>query len=417
MIIVLILGCCLLIGMASYVRLLSSHKILVNRSQDWNAAISLAEAGIEEALAQANSPTNIFFQTNSLDFSNNGWGYDAGFYGPVTRNLSGGYYSVVMKAGVSPTIYSTGYVTVAINGGTIKRTIKATTTQLGLVNVGIGAISNILFNGNGIATDSFNSHSTNLSTGGLYDSSKTSTNGSVASKAGLVDLGNHTIQGSLFLGPQASFATNGTVTGSVNYDANVDFPDVALPADAKNWIIAPLTTVVTVGKNGKSTSTSVYDFTTSGNYNLKDASYPIIVEAGVKVNLNVTSSSFAPSSLQIHGGTTNSGTAKLYFNGPTSVSMAGNTAIDASNRPENLWYFGLPSLTSVTYSGTSTFVGVLYAPEAVLTLNGGGNNIGIVGAAIAKQITMNGHYNFHYDESLATNSLVRGFVVNSWQEL
>jgi len=60
---------------------------------------------------------------------------------------------------------------------------------------------------------------------------------------------------------------------------------------------------------------------------------------------------------------------------------------------------------------------VLYAPDSVLTLNGGGNNIGIVGAAIARQITMNGHYNFHYDESLATNGYTRDYVVNSWQEL
>jgi len=33
-------------------------------------------------------------------------------------------------------------------------------------------------------------------------------------------------------------------------------------------------------------------------------------------------------------------------------------------------YYGLPGVTSVTFGGTSSFVGVIYAPEASLTLNG-----------------------------------------------
>ena len=421
LIIVIILGCCMLIGLVSYIQLLSNHKKLVNRSQDWNAAITMAEAGIEEGLAQANSITNIFFQTNTTDFSVNGWGVANGIYGPVTRNLAGGNYSVAIIGGTSPTILSTGYVTVPISGSAISRKIRVTTQQLGLINVPVGAVSNILFNGNGVATDSYNSHSTNLSTGGLYDSTKTSTNGSVASQAGLVDFGQHTIDGNLYLGPDATFDDNGTVTGTTNYDANISFPDVTLPNGANNWPTAGITTTTTTttGKNGKTTttSTSAYDFTASGNYILADTSYPIVVEAGVTVNLNVTAVTFNPSSLTIHGGMTNSGTAKFFLDGPISVSIAGNTAVDASNRPENLWYFGLSSLQNITWSGTSSFVGVIYAPDSVLTLNGGGNNNGVIGAAIARQITMNGHYNFHYDESLATNGPVRGYVANSWQEL
>jgi hypothetical protein len=30
---------------------------------------------------------------------------------------------------------------------------------------------------------------------------------------------------------------------------------------------------------------------------------------------------------------------------------------------------------------------------------------------------LNGHYDFHYDESLATNGPTRGFIATSWQEL
>jgi Tfp pilus assembly protein PilX len=398
----LILVVVLLMAMASYMMLLDSQKNLVTRSQTWNAALTVAEAGIEEGLAQANASLSIFAITNG-DFSNNGWGGSGGVFGPVSRSLSGGTYTVVIQTNISPIVCSTGYVTVPIVGGTISRAVEVVTTPESIINVGVGAINNINFNGNGVAVDSYNSTLTNLSTNGQYDPTKTSTNGNVASMQGLVDLGNHTIDGSLFLGPGATYANDGTVTGNVNYDANIQYPDVALPASAANWPTeAPSTN-------------SVYDFTTSGNY-IINQNLPIVVESGVTVNVNVTSTTFSPSSIQIHGGTSNSGTAVFYLNGPTSISIAGNTAVDASNRPDNLWFYGLPTLTSITFSGNSTFVGVIYAPEASLTLNGGGNNNGLIGSAIVNTITMNGHYNFHYDESLGQNSPYR-YVAGSWSEL
>jgi hypothetical protein len=68
-------------------------------------------------------------------------------------------------------------------------------------------------------------------------------------------------------------------------------------------------------------------------------------------------------------------------------------------------------------SGTSSFIGAIYAPEAVLTLNGGGNSNNLMGAAIVKQVTLNGHYDFHYDEALASWGPAKSFTANSWQEL
>jgi choice-of-anchor A domain-containing protein len=96
--------------------------------------------------------------------------------------------------------------------------------------------------------------------------------------------------------------------------------------------------------------------------------------------------------------------------------MSGNVTVD-SGRARNFWYYGLPGVTSITYGGTSSFVGVIYAPEADLTLNGGGNNNGLIGASITRSITMNGHYNFHFDEDLLSSGPSRGYVVTSWKEL
>ena len=395
LVITLILGVILLATLSSYLMLIGNQKGLVTRSQRWNAALTMAEAGIEEALAQMNASPN--------DFSANSWVASGGVYGPMAHNLIGGNYSVAIVGAATPAVYSTGYATVPISGDKISRRVKVTTLKLGLINVAFAAKHNIDFNGNGIATDSWNSHDPNLSTGGHYDPSKTSTNGSVAGIDGFVNIGNHIIDGDLYLGPTATYSSGtNQVLGTIHRDSNMQFPDVVVPN--ASWQSAPV-------------ASGVHTFTTSGDYTINDQ-LPMVINPGVTVTLNVTKSgSFSPSSVQIHGGTTNSGTAYIYLNGPTSVSIAGNTAVDASNRPENLYYFGLPTLTGITFSGTSTFVGVIYAPEVNLTLNGGGNNVNLIGASITGNITMNGHYNFHYDESLATNGPARGFVINSWQEL
>ena len=82
------------------------------------------------------------------------------------------------------------------------------------------------------------------------------------------------------------------------------------------------------------------------------------------------------------------------------------------------FYYGLPNNTSVDVSGNGTFTGVLYAPSAAMSLSGGGSSDeDFTGAAIAKTVTMNGHFNFHYDEALKKFGPFRGFIVTSWNEM
>ena len=309
LIITLTLGVILLVVMISYLMLLTTQKNLVTRSQAWNGSLTMAEAGIEEGLAQVNaSASNAIFNftssTPTNNFAGNNWGGGAGNpYGPKSGVLLGGSYKAIIMTNSPPTIYATGYATVPIVGGTISRTIKITTVQESLINVGLGALGAIDFKGNGVATDSYNSHDTNFSTLGQYDPSKTSTNGSIASQDGLVSLGNHTINGDLYLGPTASYSGSGTIDGTVDNNYNVQFPDVGLPPGANGWTIASTTNI---------SGTPTYDFTNTGNYKII-TDHPIIIEAGVTVNLNVTSSSFSPASLIIHGRTVNSGTAYFYI--------------------------------------------------------------------------------------------------------
>ena len=81
-------------------------------------------------------------------------------------------------------------------------------------------------------------------------------------------------------------------------------------------------------------------------------------------------------------------------------------------------YYGLKSNTSLKFSGNAAFTGVIYAPYADFTLGGGGNDTyDFVGASVSKTATLNGHFNFHYDESLAARFPIKRYVVYSWNEL
>src|SRR3954453_24191757 len=82
------------IALGSYLLLVRAQYVSVARSQAWNAAFTMAEAGVEEALAQL---TPAALATNYVDRTANGWGaISNGFYGPVTRTVgTNGYYSVV----------------------------------------------------------------------------------------------------------------------------------------------------------------------------------------------------------------------------------------------------------------------------------------------------------------------------------
>jgi Tfp pilus assembly protein PilX len=442
LVVTMTLAVILLLVMASYLSLLTSQKTVVTRSQTWNAAMTMAEAGVEEAMAQLNQPASITFTgTNNAsamtNFSNNSWGGLGPTYGPKTNNnLLGGSYLTSFAAPMSTEgfvtnaiIDSIGYATVPVTGDTISRRVRLFAFTVPLLNVGAGAVSNISYtgggNGNNIAVDSYDSYDTNHSINGQYPASNpsmTESNGNVASQYGFVNFANQQINGNLYLGPNASTSSSSTnnVTGSVDNNYNVQFPDVALPPGANSWTTASPTNapVVSVDKKGVASTNYIsgYYFPSGGNY-IVNQDLPVVVEAGATVTLNVKSTTWSGSGMYLNGGMANSGTAILFFNGPSTITITGNTAVNPTSRPENLYYFGLPSLTSVTLSGTVSFVGVIYAPNVDLTLNGGGSSTDISGSVIVNSIQDKGHYNIHYDQALDRHGPTRGFVAYKWQEL
>lgn len=444
----LMTGATIGVTLASYLIMVQQQNTSVFRSQTWNSGISITEAGIEDALAHINSDEGL-----SGVFASNGWTNASGGVYQTSRSITGGgYYNVTIETlNTFPVITSEGFAPYTFasaampmfaaidNSGTVNTTpkylvrkVKVNTKFDGLLNAAMAAKDRINLRGNNIASDSFDSSNPLYSTGGLYDVTKRKDGGDIVTNSTLTnsfDIGNANIRGTVRTGPKGypDIGPNGSVgdsgwvgaptkgiqPGHFNDDMNVTFPDVTLPS--VNFVTAPVVNTNIGGIDYKY-------YLPSGNWQIDELTDSVYVDGDVTV--------YVPSS----GHLTLSGTERIYiapnapfappthsmklYVGDPSASIAGNGVVNDTGSARNFIYYGLPSNTTLSYSGNSAFVGVIYAPNAVFTLGGGGNNTyDFVGASVSQRVRMNGHYNFHYDEDLRKQGPGRGYVVTKWQEL
>jgi hypothetical protein len=112
------------------------------------------------------------------------------------------------------------------------------------------------------------------------------------------------------------------------------------------------------------------------------------------------------------------GASLTLYMGGASTSLGGNGMVNSNTSATNFSYYGLPSNTSISLSGNAAFTGVIYAPNAALTMGGGGStSYDFVGASVTGSVRLNGHYTFHYDEAVGRNGPAKGCIVTSWREL
>jgi len=434
--------------LAAYMGLVKSQNIATTRSQSWNAAIPVVEAGLEDGLTHINIQL-----TNDLNV--NGWTRQGNIYVSPRRYLSSNYYIVTVSNWVvgsptnKPVIESRGYVSAPIMTASIDQPVFATlgspslggrkyvargirciTTTDALFSKGLVAKGMIDLKGNNIESDSYDSRYTNYSTGGRYDSSKRKAGGSVATNSGLtnsLNVGNATIYGKISTGPGGSVAigpqgavgdqafvntpsNNGKIqTGYFTDDMNVDFGDVRTPTAS---------VIPSAGMVG----------TTNYPYVLGNESYRQLNFSMNTGTMMVTGRAtfWIQDDLNISGTAkiviTPGATLTLYVGLPTGTgsetSVTGGGIVNQNASALAFQYYGLASNTKVTITGNGTFVGTVYAPNADLTLKGGGaGGEDFSGAAIAKTVTMDGTFKFHYDEALRFMGPPRGYVVTKWDEM
>lgn len=431
--------------LASYMGLVKSQNIATMRSQSWNATIPVVEAGLEDALTHINAQL-----TN--DLATNGWSKDGSRY-LTKRWIGSNYYTVTISNWVigsisnKPVIEARGYVTapvtIASAGGPvfatvgassspkyIVRGIRCTTRTDPLFSKGLVAKGQIDMNGNNVSADSYNSLDPNYSTNGMYHPSLRKAGGSIATNSGLtnsLNVGNAEIYGKVSTGPGGSIAIgpSGVVgdtawnsdpanqgkiqPGAATDDMNVDFGDVKLP---------PMYPVWTAISAGTVNGTSYSHVPEGGNYRLSDLTMSgdhqtMIVTGRTTIHVLGQVSITGNARIIIAPG----GSLTMYVGGP-SATFSGNGIVNQNSSSLAFSYYGLPSNTSVSVKGNGSFNGTIYAPNADLTLSGGGSSSeDFSGAAIAKSATMNGHFKFHYDEALVITGPPRGYVVTRWDEM
>ena len=423
----------ILIGVAADLSLITYQFNASVRSAAWNKAIAVAEAGIEEAYAHINFngfdgyPQSGYetYGVNSLSrHYANGWMTSTNGYWK-RRFLGLNYYSVTINTNYPPSFVSEGYVRLLPKTMYLKRTVEVTLVNQGMWRGAMLVKGRITLSGNGVTTDSFNSTNSALSTDGQYDPAKRSENGNIASNSRLpdcVNVGNGDVYGSINTGPGGTSSIGNGSVGSLAWhaaletgvepghsrnDMNVAFMDVVMPS-----------VILDRGSAGSGTVGGTSYSMIMGSHNYVLSSLSLSGQSKVLITGNATLYVFGDISMTGQSSITIATNASLviYMNGD-SADFGGNGVLNNTGRAANFQYLGTPRNTSVSFSGNSTFVGCIYAPNAALSLSGGGNNeMDFVGSAVADRASLNGHFEFHYDESLGNTNVV-SWAIGGWNEI
>jgi hypothetical protein len=394
LIIGLVVTAILIATMLSYLSLIHRQNMAVARSQGWNAALAMAESGVEEALAKLN-PSAL--STSILGGSS--WSINGSFYQPnvTPRPIAGGHYAVVYTPNPPPVIYSTGYARISAIPATIKRAVEVKTTNTPLFGIGMVSRLDIKMNGKNINIDSYvNSN---------YIPSNVRSNGDLATTYGNVTVGSATVLGNIYTSPAAyaSWNNSGYVSGKVYNDFNLEFPDIARPYVGG-----------TPPPSGSGTNTYYLTpgtkYYVNNNFQVQNGEVLRIGGTG-KVQLYVTGNfSMVNGSRIVIDPTVQ---FELFVGGSSS-----DIAIVENKYAGNFIYYGLPSNSKLSVTGNNSLIGSVYAPSADFKLNGGGNDtIDFQGALVVRTLDVGGHFNLHYDESLKFFGPLAGYKAISWREI
>ncbi len=269
--------------------------------------------------------------------------------------------------------------------------------------------------------DSFDSGDSTKSTGGLYDSTKKQANGNVATAntgTSAVSINNGTISGTVSVGSGGSLSLSGALIGPTNSANQVSTVSAGL---AKGWVTTsysqsypdvsvptPLLSAPQQGtiNNGQTFTTGDYQ---ANNINSSGSTKPIVINGDVRLYVSGTITVSGSGFFQINSGAS----LQMYVGGTVTLSGAG--VINNSGAAANNQWYGLSGSTAWTISGSSAFLGTVYAPQAGLTIQGG--NAGASGAFVGNLATVTGGGGLHYDQALSTSLGQNFYSVVAWKPL
>ena len=401
LLVVMMIAGIILLALGSYLNLSSQENRTVKRSLCWNAALPMAEAGIEEALSQ--------LKQNTTNFAADGWTTNQ----IKTRSLgTNGYYVVnfVGQPGGTVTITSTGLVHFVDNTyiSRIVQVVALTTKDFKFP----GLMANTIYFGGDFRADSYDSSDPTASTGGFYDPKKATAEALIATTGpGYSIGGNSFVRGYVAAGPGGAVSCTGSAsvgdmtwnqkgiqTGHSTNNFTMSTPSVVPPYTSAD---PPDTNMVVNGTN--------YDYVLQGGAyfatNLNSTTY------GASMMVNDWSELYVTGPITLNKIVFAPGARLDLYVGGSTVTFA--PVVVGATAPE-FTVFVLPSCTTLTLNSSTVFTGLIYAPDTMLNAAGGAQ---ISGAIVGKAFSCTGGFTFHYDLAFSKPRNLPPVKILSWAEL
>lgn len=284
----------------------------------------------------------------------------------------------------------------------------------------ISCSQGIQLNGYSLRVDSFDSSDPNQSTGGLYDPRKAGDSAEVASAGGITNslpIGNVLIYGRLYTGSNSTvmLGTNGGIgTHSwlaenagvePGYELNsvaLSFPDTTTPYST-GAVPGAGDIVSTPG------ITNHYDHVLyGGDYVATDLAGATIVMGDARLVLS--------NGLHMAGNdaiTIAPGAGLVMYCGGSSCAIGGNSILNQNGFAEAVVVFCSASVTNVNFNGNASFIGMLVAPNADMSLNSAGSStVDVSGALMVRSLSLNGNFNVDLDQALTATATLLNLSVS-----
>lgn len=373
----------------------ANNRIYAARTSSVIAARCAADAGLTLALSQMNSslqtkPWSLDSLPKAADvklpYSDAVCSYE------ITGDLAGGYVAT-----------STGVF------GSAQRTVSARLELKGLFDSAVLTKGNLVLK-SGTSLDSYNSADPLDAGTGADIATQSTADSAIVLNSGV------SVSGDVRVGrggdPESVIKDLGAAVDGWKYAAaeNDYLPDVDAPADlfyAGTAISAKGATVtVTPAESGTYTGIALKADNDPG----------ILVIDGGDVELHITGNVDLGNSCEIV--VKDGSTLKLYVDGDVACDNGSNIGTeDASKSAKTLMLYGTgDGLQTFDLKAKNEWVGVIYAPNADVTLYAGGD---LYGASVANNFELKSGGDYHYDRALRTvgpdDEGVR-FVLTRWSE-
>jgi hypothetical protein len=391
------------VAVAAVLMIVQQQNYFSARSQTWSSEIPIAEAGVEEAMAHVN--------TRPKKYWTEGWVL-TGTNVSKRRTVGDGYFYTVISTAKPPVIVSVGFGRIPLQTNYTQRTVMALTKPTAPY-YGIRVRGTVTMSGSGSDwpwVDAYDSEDTDYSkfpsvTGGYDALLRKDTAGvaTLSTSPGAINTGSGEIWGFAATGPGGTvigtvgdgtwnLTQTGLQTNHVRDDYNGTITNAALPANFSSPPTAfPATPLAT--KDYKLTGNLNSSFTVNG-----------------KARLWVTGD------VDIGGGDVITigpgGSLEIYVSG-SSATFGGSGIVNNSGVAASCKLIGLPTCTTMKYAGGADLIGLIYAPNANITIRG---NAQIYGGITGNSLTCSGSSGIHYDEALG-RSTGPAFTIYRWEEL